>query len=195
MFHTFVLLKYFTMAVFVSAGHTSKGNNQDSGAVNKNGIREADLTTEFRNLVLPNLKAKGLNVITDVDTERLAEYLQRIKTGAGSVVLEFHFDCADGKATGSTVIVGSDADRLDKAFAQEIVNVTSSTLGIKNRGVISEADSHRGRLGLMREQGTVALLEICFIDNDKDLSSYQNNKLELAARVADIIKKYEDLIS
>lgn len=182
------------MASFVSAGHTPKGSNQDSGAVNKDGVREADLTVEIRDLVVPLLRAKGVQVITDTDTERLAEYLRRIKTGAGSVVIEFHFDAADGKATGSTAIVGSDADRLDRAFAQEVVNATASTLGIRNRGVISEADSHRGRLGLMREQGTVCLLEIGFIDNPADLAAYRAKKVELAGKLADIIKKYEDLV-
>ena len=80
-------------------------------------------------------------------------------------------------------------------FAKEIVDATAQTLGVKNRGVINEAESHRGRLGLMREQGIVSLLEIGFISNPDDVKKYQQKKIELATRLARIIKKYDDLIS
>lgn len=182
------------MTAFISAGHNPKGIKVDPGAV-ANGLHEADLTVEFRNLVVYELLKKNVTVITDNDNERLGEYLTRIKTGSGSVVLEFHFDAAESpKATGTTSLFGKDADRLDKAFAKEIVDTTSIVLKIKNRGALSEADSHRGSLGLMREQGIVALLEICFISNPDDIKAYNENKKELAVKVADIVKRYEDLI-
>ena len=75
-----------------------------------------------------------------------------------------------------------------------MVDTTSSILGIKNRGVISEDQSARGKLGLMREQGIVALLEIGFISNPNDLAAYQKNKYKLAAAIADILIKYEKMI-
>ena len=65
---------------------------------------------------------------------------------------------------------------------------------LKNRGVLSEADSHRGRLGLMREKGIVALLELCFISNPDDLKAYDLHKTELAGKIADILIKYDALI-
>lgn len=177
------------MACFISAGH----HNKDSGAVG-NGYQENKLTMEFRDLVVAECLKKGLKVITDKDTETLGEYLRRIQTGSGSVVIEFHFDAATVKtATGTTALVGDDADRLDKAFANELTLATSSILGIKNRGVKSESDSHRGRLGLMREQGTVALLEICFISNENDMKAYQKNKKQLAYAIAGVIEKFENL--
>lgn len=181
------------MTAFVSAGHNTKGIKVDPGAV-ANGYHEADLAVEFRNLVVENLKAKKVKVITDLDNERLGEYLKRIETGSGSVVLEFHFDAAaSSKATGTTSLIGNDADRLDKAFAKEIVELTSKTLGIKNRGVLSEADSHRGSLGLMREQGVVCLLELCFITNPDDLKAYHAQKKVLAVQIADIVERYENV--
>lgn len=182
------------MAIFISAGHNPKGIKVDLGAVG-NGFHEADLAVEFRNLVVALLKGKNLNVITDKDDERLGTYLERIKTGNGSVVLEFHFDAAASTtATGTTALIGSDADRLDKAFAKELVEANASILDIKNRGVLSEADSHRGKLGLMREQGTVALLELCFISNPDDLQKYEDNKMSLAFKIAEIVERYEKLI-
>lgn len=182
------------MAIFISAGHNPKGIKTDSGAVGQ-GMRECDLTIEIRDLVVANLKRMKCNVITDYDTETLSEYLKRIKTGKASVVLEFHFDASDNqKAHGTTAIVGKDADRLDMAFATELVNKTAEVLQIKNRGVISEADSHRGSLGLMRKEGIVALLEIGFISNVTDILMYKKYKDVLAFRIAEIVECYEKLV-
>jgi N-acetylmuramoyl-L-alanine amidase len=180
--------------IYISAGHNPKGLRPDPGAIG-NGFHEADLTVEFRNLVVAILRGKKIEVITDKDDERLGTYLERIKTGNGSVVLEFHFHAAaSATATGTTALIGNDADRLDKAFAKELVDANASILGIKNRGVKTEADSHRGSLGLMREQGTVALLELCFISNSEDLRKYQQNKNASASKIAEIVERYEKLI-
>ncbi len=184
--------------IYISAGHNSKSKTikQDPGAVNKDGIKEGDLAIEFRDLVKVQLDNLGAKYITDSDEESLGMYLKRIQTGTGSVVVEYHFDAADNPdAHGSTALVGADADRLDKAFAKELVDITAALFATKNRGVISEADSHRGRLGLMREQGTVCLVEIGFITNKSDLIAYNALKFELARRHAMIIVKYEKLIS
>lgn len=182
------------MTTFISAGHNPKGIKVDPGAV-ANGLHEADLNIEFRDLVVNELNSLGVKVITDKDDERLSDYLKRIKTGNGSVVLEFHFDAAASpSATGTTSLYGNDADRLDIAFAQELVNITSKILGIKNRGAISEAQSHRGSLGLMRKEGIVALLELGFISNPNDIKQYNLNKFTLAKEIAKIVKRYEDLI-
>lgn len=180
--------------VFISAGHNPKGIKVDPGAVGS-GFREADLAIEFRDLVIKECLRLGLKVIQDKDDERLGTYLERIKTGSGSVVIEFHFDAAAStSATGTTALIEAEADRLDKAFAKELVELTSKTFGIKNRGVITEKESHRGSLGLMREEGIICLLELCFISNKQDIQLYKANKEKLAFSIARVIKKYEDLI-
>jgi len=180
--------------IFISAGHNPKGIKIDPGAVG-NGYHEADLAVEFRNLVIAELKKKNAPYVSDNDDERLGQYLERIKTGSASVVLEFHFDASDKPtATGTTSLVGSDADRLDYAFAKELVEKTAFRLGIKSRGVINESQSHRGRLALMRENGIVCLLELCFISNINDLNAYHENKEGLAKEIADIVIKYDAMI-
>lgn len=180
--------------IFAAAGHNTNGIKPDPGAIG-NGYFEANLTVEFRNLVADCLSARGVKFITDQDDERLGEYLKRIQTGSGSVVVEYHFDAAASPlATGTTSLIGNDADRLDKAFALELVNSTSKCLGIKNRGVKTEAESHRGSLGLMRESGIVALVELAFISNISDLKAYNDNKLQLAKIHAEILERYENLI-
>lgn len=184
------------MSIFISAGHNGKGikPKYDSGAVSGNVI-EGLLTIDFRDLVVAELKKLGVtNIITDYDTESLGDYLLRIKTGNGSVICEYHFDSAIPVASGTTAIVEQEADRLDRAFAKEIVDSTALTLGIKNRGVISEGDSHRGRLGLMREEGIICLCELAFVSNPNDVAAYHRGKATLARIHAGIIKKYEDML-
>lgn len=182
------------MTAFISAGHNPKGIKPDPGAIG-NGYKEADLAVEFRDLVIAECVKLGVKVIKDNDDERLGTYLERIKTGTGSVVVEYHFDAAaTPTATGGTGLIEAEADRLDRAFATEMNNATCQIFGIKNRGVITEKESHRGSLGLMREEGIICLCELGFISNKNDMILYHLNKKKLAVEHAKIIKRYEDLI-
>jgi N-acetylmuramoyl-L-alanine amidase len=181
------------MTVFASAGHTPEGPKKDPGAVS-NGYTEAQLNREFRDLFVKECLTLGLKVIKDKDTESLSQYLNRIQTGSGSVVIEFHFDAAGPTATGVTALIERDADRLDKAFATECAALISSLTGIKNRGVKSEAESHRGSLGLMREEGIICLIELGFITNKKDIELHLKNRELIAKELAKIAKKYDDMI-
>lgn len=183
--------------IFISAGHNSKSVTirQDPGAVNKNGRKEGDVTIEFRDLVCKELDKLGVKYIKDSDEESLSMYLKRINTGSGSVVIEYHCDsAASSLATGTTSLIEEESDHNDYGFAFELAEATSQILGIKNRGVLNEKQSHRGRLGLMREDGIICLLELFFISNPSDEKAYDQNKYILAAKHAAIIKKYEDLI-
>ena len=183
--------------IFISAGHNigSQKTKEDPGAVNSQKIKENLIAIEFRDLVCKELDKKGLKYIKDVNDEKLSDYLKRIKTGSGSVVLEFHCDSSSNEqASGTTGIIGDDSDRLDFLFSKEINDCFSSTLEIRNRGVIKESQSHRGKLGLMREQGIVSLQEMFFLSNFSDLKSYNTKKYILAPKVADIIEKYENIL-
>lgn len=180
--------------IFLSAGHNAKAAfKPDPGAVG-NGFKEGLLTIELRDLVAAELKSMGVSYITDTDNETLSQYLNRIKPGNASVVIEYHFNAASPEATGTETIIGDDADRFDTAFAKELTDSTANIIGINNRGVKKEKESHRGRLGLMRKQGIVALPEVCFISNAEDMRKYQATKYSLAKAHALIIKKYEEMI-
>lgn len=179
--------------IFLSAGHNPFGLTPDPGAM-ANGYKEAELTVIMRNLVSQQLKNMGVPHITDRDDERLGTYLERIKTGNGSVVLEFHYDAGPATATGCTALIEKEADRLDRAFAKELSDLVSQTAGIRNRGVKSETESHRGSLALMREEGIICLLELGFITNLQDVKLIDANKERIAYVIAQILVKYENMI-
>lgn len=185
---------------FISAGHCEdrKSKNYDPGAVGVDGRIEAVEAAKIRNRVIEILFQRGhTDIIRDLDSESLGEYLKRIKPGDGSVVVEFHFNASvNSKSTGVEVVVGSDADRLDNAFALELAKATSDILALKlrNGGVIPENKTHRGRLGLMRETGIVALVEVGFITNRSDMESFDAKFEAICQQYASIIQKYDEII-
>lgn len=182
--------------IFISAGHNSKSKTikADPGAINKFGVKEGDLTIEFVDLVCNHLDFFGIKYIRDKTEENLQQYVNRINTGDGSVVCEYHFDAGPETATGTTTLVEVDADRLDLAMAKEMSAVTAAILGIKNRGVLSEAQTRHKKLALMSESGIVALHELCFLTNENDMALYTLKKNELAKAHAEILIKYEKII-
>jgi N-acetylmuramoyl-L-alanine amidase len=191
--------------IFSSAGHcAAKGHrNYDPGAVSSQGRIEAQEAIKVRNRVNAILRSRGYNVIEDNPTESLREYLNRIKPGPASVVVEYHFDAAvNPAATGCSTLVGDDSSRTSQAFARELAAAVGGALGIRVRdggdgdGILFERESHRGRLGLMREAGTVCLLEVCFISNPSDIQRYDDPaRFEAMCQgIANVIGKYEDLI-
>jgi N-acetylmuramoyl-L-alanine amidase len=138
------------------------------------------------------LRAKEASFILDKDTETLAEYLKRIKPGSGSVVCELHFNAAGPAASGIEALTADNPTSASKMLAADMAASGAVTMGIPNRGVKTESESHRGKLGLMREPaGIIVLVEVCFITNINDLHSYFANKQQLAKAWADLLIKYD----
>ena len=137
----------------------------------------------------------GVRVIIDDDKETLAQYLNRIKPGDGSVVIEFHFDAANPTATGTSAFYADGANQNSISFAHDLAKDGEEILEIKNRGAHSESDSHRGRLGLVHTKaGISALVEICFISNPSDIEKFEANFEDLCKRYAETIFYYEQLV-
>lgn len=178
------------LTIFPSAGH----HNADSGAY-YNGRKESEEMKCFRDLVIRALTAKGYPSIPDHDNETASQHQARIKPGNGSVVIEFHLNAAANiTATGTEAVVKENPTKNSVEMAAELVDVTAKILGIKSRGVLSEARTARRKIGIVNKAGTTALLEICFLSNPKDMAAYDANKTQLATAVADILIKYENLI-
>lgn len=176
--------------IFPSAGHHLK----DSGAF-YNGRKESDEMMCFRDLVIKELNIKNHKNIPDNDLETATQHQARIKTGVGSVVCEFHLNAsANLTATGTEAIISKNASANSKQMAIELTTATEKILGIKNRGVKTDAETPRGRIGIVNKPGTTALLEICFISNKNDMKSFDLNKETLAKEVAKILIKFDNLI-
>jgi N-acetylmuramoyl-L-alanine amidase len=170
--------------VFLSAGHSNK-RGRDMGAVSSWGI-EGELTVELRNLLVRELSKLGVKVIVDSDNSVLSETLTffRNKTTNDCIVIDLHWNAASPQATGTEVLVPTNPTKFERDLATKLAQTLSETLGIRNRGVKTEADSHHGRLGWMRLTGENILIETCFISNKTDMDKYQANKEQLAKNLA-----------
>lgn len=176
--------------VYPSAGH----NDKDPGAV-QNGYKEADLTKELRNLVSQNLTKQNHKHIMDYDWETNSSHQKRIKPGKGSVLLDHHFDSSTNpKASGCGTFVATFANQNSINLGKELSAGIAEILQIPDRGVKTEKQSNRGRIGILHTAAGIAvLLEVCFISNLSDLNKYLAKKNEVAAFIAKLLIKYDNL--
>lgn len=177
--------------VFISAGH-SNTPGRDRGAYG-NGLNEGDLTVEFRNLVIAELAKIGVKAERDGDnsvTGETVNFIRKKLFPSSTVFVDFHFNAGPPAATGSEVIIPDNPSEFEKGMADELSAYIASTLQLRNRGRKTEANTARKQLVWMRTAGENILPEICFITNTGDVKSYQSKKVELAAGIASIIKKW-----
>lgn len=175
--------------IYLSAGH----HNKDSGAVathNNVVYKENAITISFRDGTNNHLKSKGIKAIIDNDSETLSAYLARIKPGSGSVVTEYHTNAfTNPKATGIELIIPNNYSkenyRLASLIAIGLHKITGLTLRNNGTGVITEAKSKRGSLGIMRKSGIVIIIELGFISNPNDVKVILAKRDEICKFVAD----------
>lgn len=174
--------------IFLIAGH----GGGDSGAVGVSNRTESAETIKLRDKIKVHLQDNGAKFYTDDDRDGLATVLNKCSTGSGSVVLDIHFNAAAAKtATGVEVIVGDDAQGNDLALAMDVLDTVIKHTGLKSRGIKKESQTPRKRLGMMREHGSVCLLETCFISNDKDMAAYDKAIGDLARDLAVALMRHD----
>lgn len=163
--------------IFVSAGHS----NTDPGA-SGNGLTEAGVVTDFRNLVGFYLARAKVDFDTDgTGLQNLALKYAMAQAKKATVAVEFHCNAGPPTATGCEVL-SSDAD---KPLADILSGTIAKTLGIKNRGAKAEGSGQHHRLGFVQSGGLI--VELFFISNLKDCNAYAAKKWLLASEVARVL--------
>jgi N-acetylmuramoyl-L-alanine amidase len=182
--------------VFISAGHTRKG--QDSGAV-ANGYKEGDLAAALRDKVVSELKTMGVTSIVDDDKNALQQTINAFRAAINptSILLDIHFNAGGELATGVETFVPDTASGFELELAGELSEVVAEVMTIKLRGnaygfqgVKTERQSARGKLGWMRLVGENVLLEVCFMTNKKELDTYLFNENKIAKRIAFVLATF-----
>ncbi len=179
--------------LYLIAGH----NNTDPGASGNfdtvGKVVEASLTKELRDLIASAFTLHNNNtVVKDDDKHTLAQVLNTINTTVhkDDIVIDIHFNAFNTKARGTEAFIPTVNSTVEKELAKDIVEAIAKLLNTPNRGVKTERESNRGRLGFLHGLGNRILLEICFIDNKEDIESYLKNKFLLAKEIAKAIEKY-----
>lgn len=163
--------------LFVSAGHS----NTDSGAA-ANGFTEADIVTEFRNMVCSHLDGKVGYGTDGKGMENMPLSKAAKLASAHDVAAEFHCNAATPAATGCETLSKSS----DFPLAGKICNAISDTLGIRNRGSKPENSGQHSRLAFVSDGGGI-IVELFFITSRSDLETYLARKDKLAKAVADVL--------
>lgn len=172
--------------IIISAGH---GGN-DPGAV-ANGYTERDLAIEFRELLVKELLLLGVKPLIDDNKNALVQTLQWLKGVLKSdktVCIDIHWNAAIPKARGTEIIIPDKPSLFESSFAKEILDVFVSN-GFTSRGVKTESQTARKRLGWMRPSAENILIEMAFLTNTLDLELYKMVKYKLAKELAVVIKK------
>ena len=172
--------------IIISAGH---GGN-DPGAV-ANGYTERDLAIEFRELLVKELLLLGVNPLIDDNKNALKQtlaWLKGVLKSDKTVCIDIHWNAAIPKARGTEIIIPDKPSLFESSFAKEILDVFVSN-GFTSRGVKTESQTARKRLGWMRPLAENILIEMAFLTNTLDLELYKMVKYKLSKELAVVIKK------
>ena len=174
------------MKIYLSAGHNvrdEKGNGSKYGPYD-----EGAMAAELRNMIAANVKG----VFVDEDTMPLSQVINDVnkKVGKVGLAIELHFNSvSDKNANGTEAVIANSASVISRNYAKKLAELTSKILETHNRGVKTEKQSGRSRLGFVRDtQCSAVILEICFLSNDYDMGQYCIKKQELAKKLAEYLK-------
>lgn len=183
--------------VYLSAGH-SNTPGKDRGAA-ANGFIEGDLTVELRDMVAKIIINRGYLVITDQNDQIIGDMVRSFKEqlkhdNGNAIVCDIHFNSLFATSTGTEVVVRQKPIGLEMKMAARLSEAISKAIGIKNRGVKTEADSARGKLHLFQQinpkEAITVLPEICFISNPTDMRFYWDAKDKVAQAIADVLIEF-----
>ncbi len=169
------------MKFTITAGHSQS----DPGAV-ANGLKEADLAVELRDIIASKLRSLGHDVITDGAkgvNQPLSEAIKLI--AKGELALEIHFNAAASPAASGVETI---ALPVNKALAQRISKAIAGVLGSKlrgNGGYIDQSQSARGKLGYISAGGLI--VEVAFISNPTEIAVYQAKKWLVASAIVEVL--------
>jgi len=179
--------------IYVFAGHVADKTDPDyDPGASANGFVEADLSATLRNKVANLLKAAGAKVTVDSDGDSLKAVLAKTDSSEKDVIFDIHWNAGVAGATGTEVFIPDRHTDFEKKFAKKIVDSIGAIMGLKVRGVKTEAQSARKRLGVMRPLGINMLVEICFLTNKSDMEKYLNNIDIVAKAISNVLIEAEN---
>lgn len=155
--------------LFLIAGHS----HHDVGACSL--LREADEAIKLRDLVYSKCEPNTTQVFKDDDDASLKQVVADVNRVAdkGDILLSIHFNAFNGSARGTEALVYHNVDECTERVAQSLTCEISEVLGTVDRGVKYENQGRHSRLAILNDTKTKSiLLEVCFVDNQKDVEAY-----------------------
>ena len=168
------------MKILISAGHSDK----DPGAVYK-GITEASIVTEFRDLLVARLKKETKHTIVSDGLPGKNLPLDHAINLAKVCDIAIEFHCNAGGGTGIEVLSGLSRIHTAKNLAKCISDATELKLR-GDKGYKHKSSGQHKRLGFCEVGGLI--VELFFIDNEKDMKQYNDNKTKIIDNLVNLFK-------
>lgn len=163
--------------LFLSAGHSTS----DPGAVG-NGLKEADVAVEIRNMVSFYLTQMGVaHALDGKGLENVPLRNAIAQARKYNIAVEFHCNAGPATASGVETLSGPKGMALGKALCAAI----AAALPTKNRGAKPENSGQHARLGFVQAGGLI--LELFFISNVDDVTNYTAKKWLVGKAIAKVL--------
>lgn len=180
--------------IAISAGH-SNVEGKDQGA-QSNEYSEGKETVAFRNLLIEALNKLNVKASIDPDefvTSQTVELFKRYFSH-DDILIDIYFNASDNiSATGVECIVPLNYSTFEYMLATDLCSTIASTLNIRKRGVITEAQSARNKLVWMSMNAETVIIELCFLSNFKDMLNYNQYKDKCVNAIANLLLNYKTL--
>ena len=185
--------------IFISAGHGGlEAGVRDVGA-NIAGTTEAQEMIALRDLILPELRSRGYEVLAvpdDLSSNQTIDWINA-RARSGSVAIEIHAEKFSNQATrGATVYyIANNRERREQAELV-LLSLIKQVPSLPSRGVRPDTSAGTGRLKFVRQTLPPALLaEIAYLTNPKDFALLTQRRRDFALGLANGLAAWSDIVS
>ncbi|PZO35386.1 MAG: cell wall hydrolase [Pseudanabaena frigida] len=175
--------------IFISAGHGGfEGSFRDLSEMAGGTVETAELVAT-RDLVIAELRSRGITVIAPSDDLNLAETIAWIngRSTSQDVALAIHLDIVNTPELRGTTAYYITNNAIRKRQAEILTNALTKRLPeITNRGAKADAIASIGNLSFCRQIAIPSiLLELVFVNNSQDRLLMQTRRRDYAIGIAD----------
>lgn len=185
--------------IFISAGHGGiEQGGRDQGSV-AGGTTEAQEMILLRDLVVPELRSRGFEVLSVPDDLSSSQTIQWInpRGKTGDVALEIHSDAfSNPDVRGASVFyIANNTERKNHAELL-LLALIRRLPQLPNRGAKPDTSTGTGRIAFCRDTTLPSLLmEVGFLSNPDDRSLLQNRRRDMALGIADGLAAWSRAVS
>ena len=185
--------------IFISAGHGGAENGVIDTGVRVAGTTEAQEMIQLRDLVVPELRSRGFNVLAVPDDLSLVQTINWInaRSRSGDVALEIHADAFSNTAARGATVFYIDQNEARKKHAElMLLALLRRVPELPSRGAKPDTATGVGSLAFCRRVTSSSLLmEIGFLTNPKDFELIRTRRREFALGIADGLASWSRAVS
>jgi len=175
--------------IFISAGHGGYEDGSIDLGVTVSGTTEAAEMMRIRDLVVPELKSRGFEVLAVPDDLSNEQTLNWINSRArmDDVALEIHAGAFSSPgARGASVFYIANNETRKSHAELLLLALLRRVPQLPSRGARPDTTTGTGSLSFTRQLGCPSLLmEVGYLTNPDDLALIQNRRREISLGIAD----------